>query len=225
QRGGDPNQMGEMQARGGTRGQRGGDPNQMGDMQARGGTRGQRGGDPNQMGDMQARGGTGGQRGGDPNQMGEMARGGNGQFDLRQLEEQLRRGQTNPNSRGGYQPYVWDTLDPNNPLTGDNFRQWFDRLRETEEMLSEQELREQVATVRERARTIREDYTRFSKEPQWDMVQLNVVNPLKEVRNLITEELAKIESKEAIVPIDRDPVPARYSDLVRAYYENLGGDN
>jgi hypothetical protein len=26
------------------------------------------------------------------------------------------------------------------------------------------------------------------------------------------------------VPIDRDPVPSRYSDLVRRYYEQLGKD-
>ena len=29
-------------------------------------------------------------------------------------------------------------------------------------------------------------------------------------------------SREALVPIDRDPVPNRYSDLVRRYYEELG---
>jgi hypothetical protein len=251
QRGFDPNQMGDMQARGGnTRGQRGSDPNQMGDMQGRGGnTRGQRGFDPNQMGDMQARGGnTRGQRGFDPNQMGDMqARGGNtrgqrgfdpnnmenmqarengGQFDIRQLENMLRN-QSNQNGSLGSQPFLaaWDANDPNNPLTGENYRQWADRLREVEEILSEQELREQVATVRENARTIREDYTRNSEEPQWDMVELNIVKPLTEVHNRISEELAKIESKEAIVPIDRDPVPVRYSDLVRAYYENLGGGN
>ena len=54
---------------------------------------------------------------------------------------------------------------------------------------------------------------------------INNVKPLVEVRERISEELAKIESKENIVPIDRDPVPERYSELVRAYYENLGGDN
>ena len=34
--------------------------------------------------------------------------------------------------------------------------------------------------------------------------------------------LCKRESKEALVPIDRDPVPVRYSELVRRYYEELG---
>ena len=48
--------------------------------------------------------------------------------------------------------------------------------------------------------------------------------PLNEVRNRIAEELARRESKDALVPIDRDPVPARYSDLVRRYYEKLGSN-
>ena len=208
--GGEPNQAGEM-ARGGNRGQRGGqgfDPNQMGEM-ARGGNRGQRSGqgfDPNQMQNMQARGG------------------GGGQFNIRDLENRLQNNSSGP---AVLQPLNnYNVYDPNNnPLTNENYRQWLDMLRATEEMLPQQDLREQVATVRERARTIREDYTRLSEEPQWDMVQMDVVKPLNEVRKRIDEELAKLESKEAVVPIDRDPVPARYSDLVRAYYENLGGDN
>jgi hypothetical protein len=45
---------------------------------------------------------------------------------------------------------------------------------------------------------------------------------LVELRTRISEELARRESKEALVPIDRDPVPTRYSELVRRYYEELG---
>ena len=47
---------------------------------------------------------------------------------------------------------------------------------------------------------------------------------LVEVRDLITEELARRGSREALVPIDRDPVPTRFSELVRRYYEELGKD-
>ena len=36
------------------------------------------------------------------------------------------------------------------------------------------------------------------------------------------EELARRESDDALVPIDRDPVLGRYTDLVRRYYEELG---
>ena len=143
------------------------------------------------------------------------------------------RRQQNPSTGGGQDffdperigefPGFLDEYDPNRPLTGDDFRQWSDRLRDVEEMLSEQELREEVATVRDQAQTIREEYTRHGTEPQWDVVEMQITKPLNEVRNRVDEELAKLESREAPVPIDRDPVPSRYEELVRIYYENLGG--
>jgi len=54
------------------------------------------------------------------------------------------------------------------------------------------------------------------------MVQMEIAGPLLELRTRVSEELARRESKEALVPIDRDPVPTRYSELVRRYYEELG---
>jgi hypothetical protein len=51
---------------------------------------------------------------------------------------------------------------------------------------------------------------------------MEIAGPLVELRNRVAEELARRESKDAIVPIDRDPVPTRYSELVRRYYEELG---
>jgi hypothetical protein len=115
-------------------------------------------------------------------------------------------------------------FDPNGPLTGRDFRQWSDRLRDVEEILSEPDLRNDVARIRDRARAIRAEFTRHGKEPQWNLVEQMITKPLTELRNRIGEELAKLKPDEAIVPIDRDPVPGRFAELVRRYYENLGGD-
>jgi hypothetical protein len=114
--------------------------------------------------------------------------------------------------------------DPNSPLTGRDFTQWSDRLRDVEEMLSEPDLRNDVARVRDSARSIRAEFTRHGKQPQWNLVEQQITNPLMELRNRISEELAKLQPKESTVPIDRDPVPGRFAELVRRYYENLGGD-
>ena len=38
----------------------------------------------------------------------------------------------------------------------------------------------------------------------------------------MTEELARRDSRESLVPIDRDPVPSKYVEHVRRYYEELG---
>ena len=132
--------------------------------------------------------------------------------------------QTDPTGGGGNQRGRWDQFDPNGPLTGRDFRQWSDRLRDVEEILSEPDLRNDVARVRDRARAIRAEFTRHGKEPQWSLVEQQITNPLTELRNRIGEELAKLQSDKAIVPIDRDPVPGRFAELVRRYYENLGGN-
>jgi hypothetical protein len=142
------------------------------------------------------------------------------------------RNLTGDNYGGGYTggPLDLDRIfNPNDryfggPLTGDNFIPWSDRLREVEEMLDVPELRNNVAAARERARVMRQEFKKDLKKPDWAIVRLQVISPLVEVRDRIAEELARRESTASLVPIDRDPVPNRYSDLVRKYYEELGKD-
>lgn len=108
------------------------------------------------------------------------------------------------------------------PILGGGFVEWSDRLRNIEEMLDAPDLRNQVAVVRDRARAIRAEYKKAGKKPDWAQVRTDIARPLAEVRQKVGDELARRESKEALVPIDRDPVPNRFSDLVRRYYEQLG---
>lgn len=108
------------------------------------------------------------------------------------------------------------------PITGAEYSQWADRLRDVEEMLDVPELRAEAARILDRARTARQDLKRHAKEPHWDLVKTEIAAPLVELRTRVSEELARRETKEALVPIDRDPVPTRYSELVRRYYEELG---
>ena len=76
-----------------------------------------------------------------------------------------------------------------------------------------------------RARLLRREFRQDLKKPDWAVVELEIVRPLVEVRNRVAEELARRESKDSLVPIDRDPVPNRYADQVRKYYEELGKDS
>ena len=108
------------------------------------------------------------------------------------------------------------------PMGGNSFREWTDGLREAEEMVDVPELQNDIAAIRDRARAIRREARDAGEEPKWDLVQLQIEKPLYEVRKRVQEELSKRTSKEAIVPVDRDPVPDAYSDLVRTYYETLG---
>ena len=93
-----------------------------------------------------------------------------------------------------------------------------------EEAVDQQGVRERVAQVREDLRKMNSEFRRHSKEPEWDLLEQRILQPLDQIRREISEELAKQDSDKALVPIDRDPVPGRFTDLVKRYYERLGED-
>jgi hypothetical protein len=110
------------------------------------------------------------------------------------------------------------------PITTDAFSTWSDRLREVEELIDMPELRDEVGTARERARLTRQEARRAQQKPDWAVVRLEILNPLVEVRRELDSELARRTSDNPLLPIDRDPVPNRFSELVQRYYEELGKD-
>jgi hypothetical protein len=63
---------------------------------------------------------------------------------------------------------------------------------------------------------------RHTLTPNWDMVRDTIGQPLVELRNQVSEELIRRQSQDALVPIDREPVPPQYAEQVRKYYERLG---
>jgi hypothetical protein len=89
-------------------------------------------------------------------------------------------------------------------------------------MLEAPELRSQVTRIRDRVRNARSEFKRHAKDPQWDLVRSQILSPLNELRDHVAQELLRHQSSEALVPIDRDPVPSKFSELVRRYYEQLG---
>ena len=131
-----------------------------------------------------------------------------------------------PQGLGGFQRLLDEAASgparPYSPLTGGDFRDWSDRLRDVEEMVADRELRAEAARIRERARSMRAELRRHSAPPNWDLVRLQLTTPLVQLRNRLAEELLKRTAREAAVPIDRDPVPPRYVEPVRRYYQQLG---
>jgi hypothetical protein len=135
-----------------------------------------------------------------------------------------RGGRANPTGRGGTPgvPGQWEDAGNRGPFVGEDFRQWSDGLRNVEEMLTEQELRDEAARIQDRARAIRAEFKRHGTEPQWDLVRSQIADPLTELWQRVEKKLAQLQSNESLAPIDRDPVPDRFADLVRAYFESLG---
>lgn len=110
------------------------------------------------------------------------------------------------------------------PIREEGFREWFDRMRAVEDLIDDPALRAEAARIRDRVRNEREEFKRHAKEPDWKKLQEMVATPLNELRNRVAEEVRKRESPNALVPIDRDPVPPEFADGVRRYYEKLGSD-
>lgn len=111
---------------------------------------------------------------------------------------------------------------PVSPIGGADFLNWSDRLRDVEEMVDDPELRAEAARIRDAARSIRVETKRHSSAPNWKLVRVNVAEPLVELSNRVADELLRRNSKQALVPLDRDPVPPKYSEKTRKYYERLG---
>jgi hypothetical protein len=111
---------------------------------------------------------------------------------------------------------------PGGPITGEGFRNWSDRMREVEELIDDPELRTEAARIRDRVRGAREEFKRHSREPDPKQLQKLVTEPIHELRDRIAEELRRRESPDALVPIDRDPVPPQFAEAVRRYYTRLG---
>jgi hypothetical protein len=111
---------------------------------------------------------------------------------------------------------------PARPITGEGFREWSDRMRDVEELLDDPGLRAEAARIRDRVRGEREEFKRHAKTPDWNKLQNLVAEPIRELERKIAQEVARRASPEALVPIDRDPVPPRFSEGVRRYYERLG---
>lgn len=108
------------------------------------------------------------------------------------------------------------------PLTGGNYSEFNDRLRDVESMISDPRLQADIQKVRDRARSARAEFKRHTNTPNWELIRSSVHQPMIELQQQLADEIAKHESPDSLVPVDRDPVPTRYRDLVRGYYEKLG---
>ena len=195
QRPGERGQGGQQQGQNGERGQ------QQGNQNGEQGQDGQQASNNQQTGNQQNEGGAQGQRNQAGNNRGQRF------FD-----------------RGGADNMNWGSgaeMMPEGPITGSDFRSWADQLRDVQEMIDEPDLRNNLAQILDRAREMRAQYVRHAQGPQWNLLQNSVLNPLVEVRQRVAEELARRDAS-TVAPLDRDPVPGRYAELVSRYYRSLG---
>ena len=183
-------------------------------------------GDPSQPGSDQPKGEGSGQSSGNPqtamNRGSESGGGGGG---ANRTGDDRRRTLL-PNAGGANEGGLFfdqqAEVEDRRPLTGAGYEQWTDRLRNVEELLNQPQLRNEAAKILDNARAMRVDHERNNMAPQTDHLQMRITQPLVELRDRVAEELAKRDVGNPMVPVDRDPVPPAFRDLVRRYYTELG---
>jgi hypothetical protein len=187
----------------------------------RGSTPGEKGGAANATAGTQA--GNGGQQPGENSAQGGSEQGGsNGQAggDGDRLREVARQfGGANTSGGGG----AGGLGGFNGPITGNQFVNWSDRMREVEQVVDSPDLRNRLAEARERVAAYRGDFRRRGQKPDPNALRTQVLAPMAEVQTRLQEDLARLANSKSLVPLDHDPVPENYSEMVRQYYEKLGG--
>ncbi len=116
-----------------------------------------------------------------------------------------------------------DTYNDGGPITGANFADWANRLRTVQNLIDDPQQRQQIANALSQAQDLRRNYLRDNTQlPKWDMVMTSVVAPLTQVSTALHQQLQRSEQPEALQPVDQDPVPEKFANSVKSYYEALG---
>lgn len=102
------------------------------------------------------------------------------------------------------------------------FKDMIGDLRNIEDLLQNQKLRQQVASIRDRMRQMEMDKKRHSKKPNIDLIRKKLFEPLAELQKEVSEELAKMNDTKGKVRMDKDPIPEKFEEQVRNYFNRLG---
>jgi hypothetical protein len=108
------------------------------------------------------------------------------------------------------------------PISGSGYMDWSDRLRDVEQAVDSLDVRNQLATVRERVGVYRGYFRQNGRTVSNEELRNKVLAPLALARQWVADELSRAQNDRSLVPLDRDPVQDKYSDMVRKYYEKLG---
>ena len=89
-------------------------------------------------------------------------------------------------------------------------------------MVQDPDAQSAVARARKAAREMRKDFNRHAREPDQERIEQGILRPLAEAAKELDTRLKDLGKKDPLAPVGRDPVPERYSEIVRRYFEELG---
>ena len=109
-----------------------------------------------------------------------------------------------------------------NAITGDEYQEWSDRLHDIEAVIVDPDAQTSVARARKASRELRKEFKRQSKAPDQETIAQEILRPLLEAAEKLDARLYELNREDPLAPVGRDPVPDRYEEIVRRYFEELG---
>lgn len=107
-------------------------------------------------------------------------------------------------------------------ISGGSYEEWRDRLSDLEAVVTSADAQAAIARARRAGQEMRKDFKRHSRVPDQEKIDQEVLKPLAEAARELDARLKEIERKDPLAPVGRDPVPDRYTEIVRRYFEELG---
>ena len=91
-----------------------------------------------------------------------------------------------------------------------------------EAIVEDPEAQTAVARARKASRELRKDLKRGSREPTQEVIEREILDPLLEAIEKLDTRIYELSREDELAPVGRDPVPDRYEEIVRRYFEELG---
>ena len=107
-------------------------------------------------------------------------------------------------------------------ISGQGYEQWRDRMADLEAILTDPDAQSAVARARKASLEMRKDYKRHARLPDQAKIDQAILHPLNEAAKALDARLNDLDQKDPLAPVGRDPVPERYTEIVRQYFEELG---
>ena len=106
-------------------------------------------------------------------------------------------------------------------VTGD-YRDWLDTMRDVDDLLPGDHIgRPPLNSLRREVERIRKEYRRRDLEPEYELFLENVSEPLAQLIETLSLDVARLREERAFVWIDDGTVPDRYRKKVADYFEAL----
>lgn len=89
-------------------------------------------------------------------------------------------------------------------------------------MITDPEAQSALARARKAGQEMRKDLKRHSIPPDEARIENEILRPLAEAARELDARLRELDREDPLAPVGRDPVPDRYAEIVRRYFEELG---